>query len=112
MKKRKRMDKFEYQALREALRDIVKEDGGNITEMFEIFKQMKVEGNRKGVPSVMYSEYNTDHLLEIYYTESEFETMYMGTESKIRKIYPRKGSYQRRQFFDRWQRSTTRGISP
>ena len=42
------MDKFEYQALR----NVVKEDGNDVHEKFETkFKEMRVEGHRRGVLS-------------------------------------------------------------
>ena len=54
IKKRKIMDKFEYQALR----SIVKEGKDNVIELFEKkLKEIKVKGNRKGVPAVMYTEH-------------------------------------------------------
>ena len=51
--KRRRIDKFEYQALR----NVVKEGGNDVLEKFKVkFKEMRVEGHRRGVPSVMYTE--------------------------------------------------------
>ena len=55
VKKRKRLDKFVYQSLR----DIVKVRGDNIVKNFEEkFKELRVEGNRKEVnsSSVMFRE--------------------------------------------------------
>ena len=44
------MKKFEYQDLR----NVVKEGGNDVLEKFEVkFKDMKDEGHRRGVPSVM-----------------------------------------------------------
>ena len=50
-KKRKRMNNFEYQALR----NVVKEGGEDEIEKFEKIKERKVEGNRRGVAAVMYT---------------------------------------------------------
>ena len=48
--KRWRIKKFEYQDLR----NVVKEGGNDVLEKFEVkFKDMKDEGHRRGVPSVM-----------------------------------------------------------
>ena len=55
IKKRKRLDKFVYQSLR----DIVKVGGDNVIKNFEDkFKELQVEGNRKEVnsSSVMFTE--------------------------------------------------------
>ena len=50
IKKRWRIKKFEYQDLR----NVVKEGGNDVLEKFEVkFKDMKDEGHRRGVPSVM-----------------------------------------------------------
>ena len=50
IKKRWRIKKFEYQELR----NVVKEGGNDVLEKFEVkFKDMKDEGHRRGVPSVM-----------------------------------------------------------
>ena len=44
VKKRKRMDNFEYQALR----NVVKEGGGAVIDNFEKkYRELKVEGNQK-----------------------------------------------------------------
>ena len=45
------MNNFEYQALR----NVVKEGGEDEIEKFEKIKEMKVEGNRKGVAALMYT---------------------------------------------------------
>ena len=55
VKKRKRLDKFVYQSLR----DIVKVGGDNVVKNFEEkFKELLVEGNRKEINSstVMFTE--------------------------------------------------------
>ena len=50
IKKRWRIKKFEYQDLR----NVVKEGGNDVLEKFEVkFKDMKDEGHGRGVPSVM-----------------------------------------------------------
>ena len=67
---------------------------------------MKVEGNRKSVVGVMYTEpepIQTD-LSETYFTESELEALFIGTESEARKRYQSQGSYQRRDSYGRRQR--------
>ena len=83
IKKRKRLDRFIYQALR----DIVKLDGDNVIKnLEEKFKELRVEGCRKDGSSstVMYAEdmEEDEDLPEDHYTESELkemETLYMGT---------------------------------
>ncbi len=83
VKKRKRMDNFEYQALR----SVINEGGENVIDNFEKkYRELKIEGNRKKVAETMYME-------------SEKETLYMGSESEARKRYQgngyrRGGSYQ------------------
>ena len=53
MRKRKRMDNFEIQALR----DVVKEGGEDVIDKFEKkFKEIRVEEKRKAVSSAMHSE--------------------------------------------------------
>lgn len=85
MKKRKRIDKFGYQSLR----DVVKEGGNDVLEKNEVkFKKMRVKEHRKSFPSVKYTEDVYDKLPEIYYTRSEheeIETMYMGTLTMLRR---------------------------
>ena len=82
MRKRKKMDNFKFQALR----DVVKEGGDDIVEKFEKnFKVIKAEG--KSVPALLYSESVPDKLPESYYTDSELKMMYMGTEYEVRKQY-------------------------
>ena len=90
------MDNFEYQALR----DMVKEGGEDIIEKFEKkFKEIKNEGMRRGVPAALQTESDPDHLHETHYTESELEAMYMGKESEARKRFQKQGLYQQRQSF-------------
>ena len=78
LKKRKRMENFEIQALRE----IVKTNSEDVVENFEQkFKEIYVEGT-----STLF----TDKLPSTYYTEAEqreIEAMYMGTESEARKRF-------------------------
>ena len=97
IKKRKKIDKFIYQALR----DVVKLGGDNVIKNFEEkFKELRVEGCRKDAvsTSVMYTEdmeIDVD-LPDDHYTESEMkemETMYMGTKSEARKRFQRNGPY-------------------
>merc|ERR1712237_226501 len=84
VKKRKRMDNFEYQALR----NVVKEGGGAVIDNFEKkYRELNVEGNRK-------------KLKETLYTESVKETLYMGSESEARKRY-QSSEYQRGNSFQR-----------
>ena len=62
VKKRKRMEAFQYQALRE----VVKEGGDNVMKNFGAkYKEIKIEGSRKRVA----------------------ETLYMGMESDARKRF-------------------------
>merc|ERR1711905_41539 len=76
LKKRRKMENFELQALRE----VVKENGQTVVENFkQNFKEICVEGKRKSLnaSSTLY----TDMLPSTYYTEANIEIMYMGTES-------------------------------
>ena len=62
------------------MRSVIKEGGDDVIDKFEKkFKEIKVEGNRKGVPAVMYTKPDPEHLPETYYTEHELEAMYMGS---------------------------------
>ena len=104
LKKRRKMENFELQALR----DIVKENTADVVERFEEkFKEIKVEGKRKSHgSSTMYA----DTLPKTHYTEAEqreMETMYMGTDLESRKRFQRNrlSSQQRGQSQDRRQRS-------
>ena len=66
LKKRKRMENFEIQALRE----IVKENNKDVVERFETkFREIRIEGKRKYLnsSSTMY----TETLPQTYYTEAE-----------------------------------------
>ena len=83
LKKRKRIENFKIQALKE----IVKTSGEDVVENFEQkFKEICVEGKRKSLnaSSTLYA----DKLPPTYYTEAEkkdIEAMYMGTESEASK---------------------------
>ena len=89
MKKRKKMDNFKIQALR----DVVKEGGPDVVDKFENkFKEISIEGNRKAVSSAMFSE----KLLSTLYTEAELEAMYMGTELEAKKRFQRNNSFNRK----------------
>ena len=85
LKKRRKMENFELQALRE----VVKENSQDVVQNFEQkFKEICVEGKRKSLnaSSTLY----TDKLPSTYYTEAEqeeIEAMYMGTESEARKRF-------------------------
>ena len=106
IKKRKKIEKFVYQALR----NIVKDGGVDVLQNFKKkFKEMRVEGCRKYVSSalLMYSEDMDEDLPEDHYTEKELEMMYMGAESEACKMSQRNSSY-RRQPFGR-PRSNSRG---
>ena len=98
MKKRKRMENFEIQALR----NVVKENGPDVVENCEKkFKEVRIEGKRKSLSS---STMFTETLPSKYYTETEkaeIEAMYMGTESEARKRFLRNNYFNRmRQSFD------------
>ena len=104
MRKRRKMENFELQSLR----NVVKEGGVNVVENFKKkFKEIKIEGKRKAVSSsAMY----TKQLPKTYYTEAEIEAMYMGKDSEARKRLHRNNSFnRRRQSFDGRQRSYSRG---
>ena len=103
VKKRKRIDKFIHQALR----DVVKFGGDNIVKNFEEkFKELRVEGCRKdggSSSSVMYTEdvEMDEDLPDDRYTKSEMkemETMFMGTEREAEKRVQRNGPYSSRSF--------------
>ena len=98
IKKRRKIDKYVYQSLR----NVVKEGGVDVLKNFENkFKEMRVEGCRKDASSVMYTEDRYEDLPETHYTETELQeidTMFMGTESEARKRYQRNGSYRRQSF--------------
>ena len=94
IKKMKRLNKFIYKALR----DIVNLGGENVIQNFkEKFKELQVEGCRKDGSSsstVMYAEdkdmEDDENLPEHQYTDAEMkemETLYMGTESEVRKRF-------------------------
>ena len=104
MKKRRKMESFELQSLR----NVVKEGGDDVVENFKNkFKEIKIEGKRKAMSSLaMY----TEKLPRTYYTEEEIEAMYMGKDSEARKRLQRNNSFnRRRQSFDGRQRSYSRG---
>ena len=99
MRKRRKMESFELQSLR----NVVKEGGVNVVENFKNkFKEIKIEGKRKAVSS---STIYTKQLPKTYYTEAEIEAMYMGKDSKARKRLQRNNSFNRRkQSYDgRWK---------
>ena len=104
LKKRKRIENFEIQALRE----IVKTNGEDVVENFEQkFKEICVEGKRKSLNSS--STLFTDKLPSTYYTEAEqkeIEAMYMGTDSEARKRFQGACSFsqQKAQSLDRRNR--------
>ena len=85
LKKRRKMENFELQTLRE----VVKVNGPDVVKNFEEkFKEIRVEGKRKSLKdsTTLY----TETLPTTYYTEAEqeqIETMYMGKESQSRIRY-------------------------
>ena len=90
VKRRKRIDKFIHQAMR----DVVKQGGDNVIKIFEEkFKELRVKGCHKyggSLSSVMYTEdvEMDENLPDDHYTEVEMEEidiMLMGTESEARK---------------------------
>ena len=85
LKKRRKMENFELQSLRE----IVKENGPAVVENFEKkFKEIRVEGKRKSLKE--FTTLYTERPPPTYYTEGEqeqIEAMYMGTESEVRKRF-------------------------
>ena len=107
MKKRRKMESFELQSLR----NVVKEGGDDVVENFKNkFKEIKIEGKRKAMSSLaMY----TEKLPRTYYTEEEkeeIEAMYMGKDLEARKRLQRNNSFnRRRQSFNGRQRSYSRG---
>ena len=108
IKKRKRIDKYIYQSLR----DIVKVGGDNVIKNFEDkFKELRVKGHRKsdGIStSVMFTEEdeyiedeeemeedsNDDDAEQESQTETEDKEMYfMGTQSQARKRFGRNNAF-------------------
>ena len=80
IKKRRMMENFEIQVLRNVVKDSSPDE---VVENFEKkFKEIKIEGKRKAVLS---SAMFTDKLSRTYYTEEKIEAIYMGTESEARK---------------------------
>ena len=106
MRKRRKMEGFELQFLR----NVVKESGPNVVTNFEnIFKEIKIEGKRKDHNSSSYAE----KLPSTHYTAAEhreIETLYKGKESLSRQIYQRSRSQslQRGQSQERRQKSLSR----
>ena len=97
IKKRKRLDKFIYQAFM----NIVKVGGENVIQNFQQkFKELRVEGCHKDgglSSSVMYTE-DKEKMKEDFpdnsYNEAEMkETMFMGTRSEVRRRFRRNGPY-------------------
>ena len=92
MKKRRNMENFEIQALR----NVVKESSSDeVVKNFEKkLKEIKIEGKRKAVSS---SAMFNDKFPRTYYKEEEIEAIYMGTESEARKKFQGKmnGSFNR-----------------
>ena len=74
MNKRRKMENFEIQALRNVVKDRSPDE---MVENFKKkFKEIKIEGKRKAVStSAMF----TEQLPRTYYTEEGIEAMYMGT---------------------------------
>ena len=102
MKKRRKMENFEIQSLR----NVVKEGGVDVvTNIKKKFKEIKIEEKRKCHASTMYTEKSpTTH-----YTEAEhkqIKALYMGTESESEKRFQRNISFsqKREQSQDRRQR--------
>ena len=85
LKKRRKMESFELQALRE----VVKKNGQAVVQNFERkFKEIWVEGKRKSLKES--TALNIERPLPTYYTQAEkehIEAMYMGTESEARKRF-------------------------
>ena len=83
MRKRRKMENFELQSLR----NVVKEFGVNVVSNLEKkFKEIKIEGKRKSHASAMY----TEQLPATHYTEAEhkeIEALYMGTVYESRKRF-------------------------
>ena len=100
VKKRKKLDKFVYQALR----DVIKLGGDNVVQNFEEkFKELRVEGNGKEVnsSSVMFTEedeyfdaeemkeddLDDEDQYESQIEDEDQETYFMGTQSQARKRF-------------------------
>ena len=103
VKKRKNLDKFIYQALR----DVVKLGGDNVIQNFEEkITDLRVKGYRKenGLSTlVMYTEDDKemeedfhDNSEDSHIENGEKETLFMETESKARRRFYRNGPYQSR----------------
>ena len=93
MKKRRRVENFKIQALRE----IVKEIAPDLVERFENkCKEFRIEGKRKALSASETSKRrsNPKHII-LRKKNEEIEAMYMGTESEARKRYQENRSYSR-----------------
>ena len=98
VKKRKRMEGFEYQELR----NVIKEGGVDVIQNFEKkYRELKIEGSRKRIAETQYVE--------------EKETLYMGSESEARRRYQNNryqqvSSYQQGESYGQGRpRSSSRG---
>ena len=98
VKKRKRMDVFEYTELR----NVVKEGGEDVIKNFQKkYRELKVEGSQKRIAETNYVE--------------KKETLYMGSESESRRRYQnnryqRDNSYRRNESYGQGRpRSSSRG---
>ena len=77
VKKRKRMEGFEYQELR----NIIKEGGDDVIKNFEKkYRELKIEGSRKRIAETLCVE--------------EKETLYMGSESEAHRRYQNNGYWR------------------
>ena len=90
LKKRKRMENFEIQALR----NVVKENSPDVVENLEKkFKEIRAEGKRISLSS---STMLAETLLAAHYMEAEQKeivALYMGNESEARKRFQGNHSY-------------------
>ena len=98
VKKRKRMEAFEYTELR----NVIKAGGADVIQNFETkYRKLKVEGSRRSVAETNYVE--------------EKETLYMGSESESRRRYQnnryqRENTYRRNESYGQGRlRSSSRG---
>ena len=98
-RKRKSVEMFQYQALR----DVFKAGGYTVVKNFgEKFRELKVEGSRKKTVKTLYIRRNFQDLPNL----KNLQALFMGTESGARQNFQDRRSYSRGR---RDRRSTLRG---
>ena len=92
IKKRKRVDSHELQALQ----NVVKKGGEEVIKNFEdVFQEVRIEGKRMKSSDVNYTE---SYLTSTSSSTDLKETLYLGTASEARQRYQRSSSFRRNNF--------------